>query len=77
MFKAFEELRKHADEIQKQIKDVHKEIHDNKVLIDRMTKELEDWKGKARNLRGELDALKAKYLLLRLVRYVSLYHFHQ
>merc|ERR1711931_189874 len=28
-------------------------------------KELEDWKGKARNLRGELDALKAKYLLLK------------
>merc|ERR1712121_630631 len=65
LYKAFEDLRKHAEEISKQIKDVHKEIHDNKVLIDRLNKELEDWKGKARNLRGELDALKAKYLLLK------------
>jgi len=65
LFKAFEDLRKHADEISKQIKDVHKEIHDNTVLIDRLNKELEDWKGKARNLRGELDALKAKYLSLK------------
>merc|ERR1711936_227653 len=65
LYKAFEDLRKHAEEISKQIKDVHKEIHDNKVLIDRLNRELEDWKGKARNLRGELDALKAKYLLLK------------
>jgi len=65
LYKAFEDLRKHAEEIQKQIKDVHKEVHDNKVLMDRLVKELEEWKGKARNLRGELDALKAKYILLK------------
>jgi len=65
LYKAFEDLRKHAEEIQKQIKDVHKEVHDNKVLMDRLVKELEEWKGKARNLRGELDALKAKYVLLK------------
>lgn len=62
---AFEDLRKHADEIQRHIKDLHKEVFDNTELAKRLVKELDEWKAKARTLRGELDTLKAKYAQLK------------
>lgn len=62
LYSAFSELRKHLEDLQRQIKTLHKKIHDNDVLILRITKELDDWKGKASKLRSEVDGLQAKYL---------------
>jgi len=62
LYSAFSELRKHLEDLQRQIKTLHKKMHDNDVLILRLTKELDDWKQKASKLRSEVDGLQAKYL---------------
>lgn len=62
LYSAFSELRKHLEDLQRQIKNLHKKMHDNDVLILRLTKELDDWKQKASRLRSEVDGLQAKYL---------------
>ena len=41
--------------------DMHKTSHSYQVMLERLKKELEEWKEKARDLRTTLDALKAKY----------------
>lgn len=64
LYSAFSELRKHLEDLQRQIKGLHKKIHDNDVLIARLTKELDDWKSKASKLRSEVDGLQAKYIQL-------------
>ena len=35
--------------------------HENQVLIDRLKKELEDWKEKSNKLQVQLDELKSQY----------------
>ena len=37
-------------------------MHDNDVLILRLSKELDEWKAKSSKLRSEVDGLQAKYL---------------
>ena len=53
--------------MQRQIKSLHKKIHDNDVLVLRLNKELDDWKHKASKLRSEVGGLQAKYLQLEKV----------
>ena len=43
------------------LQDLHKQDHSYQVMLDRLKKELEGWKEKARGLRTEVDSLKAKY----------------
>lgn len=62
LYSAFSELRKHLEDLQRQIKSLHKKMHDNDVVLLRLTKELDDWKQKASKLRSEVDGLQAKYL---------------
>ena len=62
LYSAFSELRKHLEDLQRQIKGLHKKIHDNDVIIQRLRKELDDWKQKASKLRSEVDGLQAKYI---------------
>lgn len=62
LYATFSELRKHLEDVQRQIKTLHKKIHDNDVVILRLSKELDDWKNKASKLRSEVDGLQAKYL---------------
>ena len=62
LYSAFSELRKHLEDLQRQIKGLHKKMHDNDVVLLRLTKELDDWKQKASKLRSEVDGLQAKYL---------------
>lgn len=64
LFSAFNELRKHLEDVQRQIKDLHRESHNYQVMMDRLKKELEEWKVKSRKLRTEVDSLKAKYAQL-------------
>ena len=51
MYHAFNELRKHLEDIQRQIRELHRSNHDNNVLLDRLKKELGDWKEKSRKLQ--------------------------
>ena len=67
LYSAFSELRKHLEDVQRQIKSLHKKIHDNDVLVLRLNKELDDWKHKASKLRSEVGGLQAKYLQLEKV----------
>jgi len=62
LYSAFSELRKHLEDLQRQIKTLHKKMHDNDVLILRLNKEMDEWKHKASKLRSEVDGLQAKYL---------------
>jgi len=62
LYSAFSELRKHLEDLQRQIKTLHKKMHDNDVLILRLSKELDEWKAKSSKLRSEVDGLQAKYL---------------
>ena len=48
MYRAFGELRKHLEDIQRQIRELHRQNHDNQVLVERLGKELEEWKEKCR-----------------------------
>ncbi|CAB4069218.1 unnamed protein product [Lepeophtheirus salmonis] len=64
MFNAFNELKKHLEDIQQQIIGLHRVNHDNEVIINRLKKELDEWKGKARKFQVELDELKTKYMEL-------------
>ncbi|QQP39021.1 Mucin-like spermatophore wall protein 2 [Caligus rogercresseyi] len=61
MFNAFNELKKHLEDIQHQILGLHRVNHDNEIIINRLKKELDDWKGKARRFQVELDEVKSKY----------------
>jgi len=48
MYHAFYELRKHLEDIQRQIRELHRQNHDNSVLADRLKKELDEWKERCR-----------------------------
>ncbi len=48
MYHAFNELRKHLEDIQRQIRELHRQNHDNQILVERLRKELEEWKEKCR-----------------------------
>ena len=61
LFGAFNELKKHLEDVQRQIKDLHKQSHSYQVVLERLKKELEEWREKSRELRTTLDSLKAKY----------------
>merc|ERR1712064_151675 len=61
LFGAFNELEKTFGRHAKTMQDLHKQSHSYQVMMERMKKELEEWREKARELRTSVDSLKAKY----------------
>jgi len=63
MYHAFNELRKHLEDIQRQIRELHRQNHDNQVLVDRLKKELDEWKERCRKETVNHDHFKKRCFL--------------
>jgi predicted nucleic acid-binding Zn-ribbon protein len=61
MYKAFGELRAHLEDIQRQIAHLHKANHEDKELMERLKRELEEWKTKCRKTKVDLEDVRARY----------------
>ena len=61
MYHAFNELRKHLEDIQRQIRESHRQNHDNGQLNLRLKKEMEVWKERCRKVQIELEEVKTFY----------------
>ena len=50
------------EDIQRQIRELHRSNHDNRDLVDRLSRELDEWKEKCRRMQVQLEDLKSKYV---------------
>jgi len=61
LFNAYNDLRKHLNDIRQEISIIGRKNHDAEQTIKRLRVELEDWKSKNNKIQEELNQVKAEY----------------
>ena len=61
LFNSYLALKKHLDQLKIQLEDFHTKEKAQQGRIEKVRAEMEEWKGKARELQHALDDLKHKY----------------
>ena len=61
LFNSYLALKKHLDQLKIQLEDYHTKEKGQQGRIEKLRAEMEEWKGKARELQHALDDLKHRY----------------